>query len=66
MVYTNTAEVSAKNHVAISATASLEIRDIKVLAATGFNPRELATILFIIASSFGLAIMIRKRVEEKN
>jgi hypothetical protein len=37
-----------------------------VLAATGFSAGELAMILSVITASFGLAFLIRRRVEEKN
>jgi uncharacterized repeat protein (TIGR01451 family) len=62
MVYTNTAEASAKNHDVVRATASLEVKDIKVLAATGFNLNELVFLGTVLFSLLGLSLFFKRRL----
>ncbi len=60
--FINTAEVSADNHSAVKDIASLSIREVEVLAATGFSINELILLLFSTAVLFGLGAMARKEV----
>jgi hypothetical protein len=62
-VYTNTAEASADNHEAVSASAELEIRAIEVLAESGFSKNELLIILFSLISVFNIIHFMKSRKE---
>lgn len=60
-VYLNTASVSATNNDKVSAEASVEVGEIKVLAATGMDNKELvALVLTLVSVVVGSSLLRRK------
>ncbi len=64
-VYTNTAIARASNYDPVKASANLEVKEIEVLgtelAETGFSVKEFALIVGIIFSSYGFAMILRRK-----
>lgn len=65
-IYTNTAEASADNHDTVTATADLEVREIEVLAESGFRTSELLLALFSVISLLAIAEVLRKKFLSNN
>ena len=61
-VYENTAQASADNHNSVSAIADLEVREVIVLAETGFDVHELILLLFAVMTCLGAAMVLKKSV----
>ncbi len=59
-VYINVAEVEASNHDKVSDSASLEVKEVKVLAATGFSINEFIAISFSAFLLFGVSFSLKK------
>jgi len=64
-VYTNKAQIKADNHDLVNTTASLEIKEGKVLgeklAATGFSTADLLVLLSVLTTLIGSSIFLRRK-----
>jgi len=62
MLYRNTAEATATNiSEAVQASADLNVKTTRVLAATGFDVSEFAGLVFVFLSLSGLNIFLRRQ-----
>ena len=61
--YSSTASAKADNHAVVSAEAVLEVRNVAVLAETGFAESEFFGILFLAGVLSALSIFMRRRVK---
>ena len=61
-VYENTAQVSASNHEELSDTASLEVREIVVLAETGFDIKEFMALGMILMLLVANVLYLRRKL----
>ena len=61
-VYENVAQASADNHGTVSALVDLEVREVIVLAETGFDLHELILLLFAVMTCLGAAMVLKKSV----
>jgi len=65
-IYTNTAEVKAANHGPVSATADLEVREVKVLPITGFSFNEFLLMLISAISLLGVSTVMKRKFFTSN
>jgi len=58
-VYTNTAQAQADNNDPVMASADLEVRQVEVLAASGWNEKEFIGLLTLLVATIGWTIRRR-------
>jgi uncharacterized repeat protein (TIGR01451 family) len=61
-IYNTVASVQADNFDKVSASADVDVREVKVLAATGFSLKELALLLLLTGALFSASFIIRRRL----
>ncbi|MCK5358780.1 MAG: hypothetical protein KAJ48_10325, partial [Elusimicrobiales bacterium] len=60
---TNTATAAAANHPIVEDSADVEVREIMVLAETGFDLKELMLIIGSIITLMAIALGLKRRLQ---
>ena len=63
---TNTATAAAANHPIVEDSADVEVREIMVLAETGFDLKELMLIIGSIITLMAIALGLKRRLQAQN